>query len=457
MPDVDAMKAARDRVQSKQSNRRGWLKIPVGETQIYVADSPYKEDDLNFVECQVHNKIGPDNKMLVCLDPEKNPIVQDPRIQKFLKEAGKDISGGCRVCKAQDDGEDLSKEQIGKSKFLWNLVPLKFRKKSGDPWGPAEDAESLLPLMCGTQIWEGIVDVYANNGDISNPDEAILIRLVRKGTGMTTKYTVSADTDSIRKGGIRLPKPVKAGIRMDLQPEGPADLYKLVAGMIKPSNEVAALYEGVELEDDSKEEDEKKPACYALDFDADDPDCKECDHLEECGKESGTPLKASEAVEDDGQGDDSQEGDNSQEGEAEGSSEGSDELEEVLVTACEADQWYCEDEGDGEFGPPMKFERITTRGRGGKPKGVFFTQDGDKVLMTGGDTVIACEAPDGEEEAAPEPEPEPTPPPKPKTKPKAKTKAKANADDPLKDDPEMADLDKAIENRKKKAKAKKKI
>ena len=397
---INAMKKARERVQSQQSGGRSWWKIPVGESLVYIADSPYKEDDLNFVELWVHNEIGEDNKMVICLDPEKNPVVQDPRIQKFLKDSGKDVSGGCRVCKAHDDGESLNKRQIGSSKFLWNLIPLKYRRKSGGDWGFAEEAESLLPLMCGPMLWEGIIDVYANDGDISNPDEAILVRVVRKGTGMTTKYDVSADTDSVRKGGIKLPKRVKAVLRQELQPNSSADLYKLVAGMMKSSSEVTSIYDGVEMEE---EEEEKKPACFAFDFDGDDPDCKECEFLQDCEKESA-PAKPSD-----------------EEGQDE---EAEEDFIRIQVSDCEPGQWYCEDEGDGEFGPPMEFKEISKRGRGGKPKGVF-SLDKKRITMSVEDFVVEAEVDETE------------PPPKPVLE---------------EEDPELKALDEAIAKRKKRSK-----
>src|SRR4051794_10684626 len=109
--------------------------VPVGETAAYLCPPCKPEDELNFYEVRLHYGMkggGKDDKsMAVCLDTNKNTILNNPFLLEHLAALEKDISGGCPKCEELDSGavkdEAAAKRMRSQSRFLWNLMPMKFR------------------------------------------------------------------------------------------------------------------------------------------------------------------------------------------------------------------------------------------------------------------------------------------------------------------------------------------
>jgi hypothetical protein len=384
--------------------------VPVGETLMAITP-PLPGDDLPFVETMVHYEVGDDNKMIVCLDEQRNPVLNDPRVQAILATRKKNIAEGCRVCRELDAGNEKAGRPAG-GRYYFGVVPMKYRKSSAKKWREADDADELKILACGYTIWSGVTDVFINNGDISDPKAAILVRLVREGQGMKTKYTVSADADSIRAGGVQLSKPVRALISKQVQEGQAGDMYRLIGNTVRSSAEVDALVDGVPMEekDEAEESGDKKPDCYGLDYEDGDKDCEDCDHLDACKLECKVP----------GDGEPEPEPAEDDTGEEEPVED--DTGEEVEAKDCTVGKWYTDDPDEVA---PMKF---TGTSKKGKSTWCFFEGDDGKVRLNGDDVVFACPEPTaGEDDEEPEPA----------------------GDD-------MAALDKAIDARKKAKKAKSK-
>lgn len=283
---LDKMKRAKEEAASKMGSVDYW-QIPVGESLLYVCP-PLPGEDLPFVESGVHYDVGPDKKIATCLDEERNPVLKNPRVQRFLAEKGKDISGGCAVCRGLDEGGRPGREMT--SRYFFGVIPLKYRKSAMKSWREADDADEFKILACGYTIWSGITDVFINNGDITDPSKAILIRLVREGSGMKTKYTISADTDSVRDGGVALSKNLRALVKK-IAGEGEAgDLLRVISATIRSSSDVETLVTGVPMEEETPTATtSRKPECFGLDFDSDDSECKDCPHADDCERECSPP------------------------------------------------------------------------------------------------------------------------------------------------------------------------
>jgi hypothetical protein len=404
--------------QSNAKEGRGsgleFFQVPAGENMIYVA-YPYPGDELPFIEVPVHYEVGPNNNMVICLDSERNPLLKDERVLVYLEKRGIELSGECAVCKAA--AEKKAKEV--QSRYLWCVVPLKFRRPR-KKWREADDADELKLYMCGYTVWDGIVDVFINNGDISDPNKAVLIRLVREGKGMRTKYTISADTDSVRSGGVQLSKPVRAMLREAIAEGSYGDLYKVVGNMIKSPDDVEELLDGVSMSTEEDDSSDDIPTCFGIDYEDGDESCKACDQAVACKKESlpGDEEEETETADDD---DD-------------------DMVVGIYAKDATENEWYIDvDDNLWQAGKASKK---------GKQIWMFFeNQKGEKLRLKGDDTVWPTEAPEP-----------PKPPPKPKLAKKRKSKVSkktASATEEV-SDPELDALEDAIQKRKAKTAAKKK-
>jgi len=312
---IDKMRKHREQHESDRG-RGDWWNPTVGEHLFYVAGPCREDDDLNYVEVVVHYGVGPKNNMTVCLTPKVNPILKDARVADLL-DGKKDISDGCPVCvewerldKEMQDAKKKAADELKKqrdnirrnTRFIFNVAPIGKRKRSSEDWEPIEG--KLMPYACGSTVWEGILDVIFTEGDITDPDKAILVRMTKSGEGMQTKYKVVADGETLRKPRV-ISKAVKAQMRESFKEGGAGDLYKIVSDMVRASEDVEALLSGVEMADQDDEDDAK--ACFGLDY-TKDVECKECPRRGPCSKKCDKPLY---------KGHDLEEGDEDFEGEEE--------------------------------------------------------------------------------------------------------------------------------------------
>jgi len=335
-----------------------------GETKLYIG-MPCRDDDqweptvgLNFIEVYVHYSVGKDNAMVLCLNGKENPIIHHPYIVAYLKEKGIKIPEGteCGVCKAIQEDKiqgDAAHDSRAQMRYLWWLIPIAHREDAADDWrsfGP-----KAQPYICGPTVHDGFMDVIAENGDITQIDSAILVRLGRKGKGMNTKYQVQADTETLKKP-LKLDKATKRVIQEAIKQKGPCDLFRVVAGMVKKPSEIEAAIGGIKV--DSGEDDvpdtggggggTSKP-CFGLDY-TDDDECNACELRKECAEKAGKagdegedasasegsaePPEASETP----QEETSQEAESSEEAEASAEGESSDEEETCFGNQCTDDE-----------------------------------------------------------------------------------------------------------------------
>ena len=230
-----------------------WFNPEAGETLLYVAGCCHPDDDLNYVEVVVHYKVGPNNNMTVSLDPSVNPILGDKRVAKLLDEKGVE-TGDCPVnreyIRRKASGDDDGARAIGRStKFIFNVIPIAHRNKASEDWRDLPD-QQLRPYMCGSTVWEGILDLFFTEGDITDPSKAVLVRLVKSGKGLQTRYKISADSETLRDP-LDLGDEVHEMLEAALQEGGQGDLYRMVANMVRPPEEVEALLSGIQLSEQS--------------------------------------------------------------------------------------------------------------------------------------------------------------------------------------------------------------
>ena len=251
-----------------------------GETLVYV-HPPCRDDDeyeptagFMFVPIVVHYSVNPEGKgFAVSLNKETNPILEHPFLKPYLKKKKIRLRGRCPIAEsleADDLTEDEAKERRPQTKYLWGFTPFRHRQndKRSTPWAPLSQEPTVALL--GKQIHEGIMDVFEDHDDISDPDNAVLIKIKRQGKGRTTSYEVvvatKKDVDGIGGGTpsdpLELDKKAKAKLNRALQDQ--CDLFRIAGNMVKPANELEAMLSGVKVsvedEDDDEDDLDDEPA-----------------------------------------------------------------------------------------------------------------------------------------------------------------------------------------------------
>jgi hypothetical protein len=310
---VDKMKKA-----AADSKRGGeFLSFEIGDTKAYI-HGPCRDDDefeltagTNFVPVTVHYQVGKQGNMVICTDPDKNPIINHPFVRALLKKRknAPRLDGTCAVCEEIESGgmeSDAADDSRPQTKFIWGATKIQFRRDKGDDWRD----EPFKPgvLMAGKSIHDGFLDLFVEGGDITKTDGATLARIEREGKGKNdTKYKVTADSATI-KVPLRLDKKVRLALEKAMAEGGDCDLFKVVANMIKSTSEVKALLSGVKVDVDSTdddeddvEDDEPKKKSKKSDDDDDNDDDEDEDDDE--------PKKKSKKSDDDDDNDDDEDED----------------------------------------------------------------------------------------------------------------------------------------------------
>ena len=262
--DMGAMRKGYD---EQQRGGGDYLSFEKGETLLYV-HPPCRDNDKfpltkgkNYVPVTVHYAVGKNERMVVGLDPETNPIIEHPFVQKVLAKRKVHLTGKCPMKKALDGGKMFSDEEADESrpqtKYLWGVTPLGFRKRSSDKWAEHEKQGQPAVVMAGKQIFDGIMECFFDHGDISDPRAAVLVRVIKTGKKRQTKYEVKIDPET-SKEPRKLPKSTRAAIAKAMAEEGDCDLFRVVGNMIKSPDEVIAIMKGVEVDEDGDDDDGRK-------------------------------------------------------------------------------------------------------------------------------------------------------------------------------------------------------
>lgn len=274
-----------------EENQRGgdMIQFDPGETLVYIHPECRKDDTyeptagVNFVPVVVHYGIGKNRGMAVSLDPESNPIITHPFVKAFLKKKKVRLTGKCPVKAALEKGDiddDAADEMRPQTKFIWGMTIIAHRNKASEEWRRVSPKPGIY--MAGKTVFDGIMEAFFDNGDITDPDGAILLKIGREGKGMTTKYTVKVDATSLKKP-FKLGPKFKAILSKALAEGGDCDLFRFVSNMVKSPSEVQALLAGVKVSDDADDID---------DIDDDDEESLDEDESDEDEDDAPPPKKS---------------------------------------------------------------------------------------------------------------------------------------------------------------------
>jgi len=287
--------------EGKVSQGGGFLKFKEGKTRLYV-HPPCKEaelaemtEGLPYIIIGVHyNVVGNSKAGVLSLNPDVNPFLEHPYIQKALKAKGIKLPKKCPIesfieNEASDDEADSIKLQ---TKFLWGATPVGFKAEGSTTWLDIAKKPSIL--MHGITVHNGLIDIFEEEeADITDPDGAIYAQVHRIGTTQNgTRYFLKADRASL-KSPVSLDKKFRAELKKAM--ESDCNLFRLVASMIKSSEEIRNMLSGVETESDEEEIDRKpsksrrRKAPIVEEEDDDEEEDEELDEEEEEEDEEEEP------------------------------------------------------------------------------------------------------------------------------------------------------------------------
>jgi len=324
-----------------------------GDTLLYIhpqcrQDDKYEPTDgVNYVPVVVHYDVGKKKAMVVSHDVEINPIVEHPFVKRILKKKKVKLAKECPVKREIEDGgldDDEADRSRAQTKYLWGATPISHRSDASEPWRKLEPKAAAL--LTGKTVYDGIMEVFFDNGDITDPKAAILVKVNRQGTKLKTKYKVAGDPDTLKKP-MKLGKALRAILKKTMKEGGDLDLFKIVANMIKGEADIEAILAGVKT---SEEPDD--------DFDDDDDDSDDDDEPDEDEGEDSDDDDDDDDEPDEDEGEDSDDDDDEpDEDEGEDSDDDDDEPDEDEGDSDSDDSDDDDDDDEPEETPKEKKAR----------------------------------------------------------------------------------------------------
>lgn len=317
---VDISKMKRDR-QEKEGGVE-WAPKE-GDNLLYIAPPIYDNDEFPYVEVSIHYQItGDRGRWGVCLDTDRNPVMMDNRVQDFLKDRGIAVKKGkhCAVCKKierenlWDTDKDAAMAIRPQPKFIFNVIPWAHRADATEEWGQIKH-DTVRPYLTPKTVWGEICDLFFEEGNLTDPESAILIRILRTGKGIQTRYTIKLDSESLRDH-LNIGKAAKAVLRESTKPGSDCDPYFWIASKTIPADELQEIVENGASNADrdadkgkkADKDDDGNPPCFGLDFEAEDKECVKCPVRKKCipicAEDGNKEAKAALKSMDDGDGDD---------------------------------------------------------------------------------------------------------------------------------------------------------
>jgi len=349
MIDKDKIAADKDRYKQGRGDGAPFFAAAEGEHIIFLCP-PIRDASEPYYPVAMHYT---GDAGIVCANAEKNPILKDPIFRSVLKGEGKKLPKTCPLC------EKGNKPSV---KFMMAVLPLQLKGPRDREWGKYDPIE-VRPYLAPRSVWNGVADLLLEVGEsICDLKGAVFFKIKRSGRKKNdTEYTVMAHMKSL-KDPKPLPKKYAAMVLEAAVEDGACDCHKILVRMLKTGDELAAAADGMEVEDEPKEADDlfedddaggeesddgeekktekkkssssskkkktkkddgkkkdkvKKPPCFGIDYDEDDPACEACKMVGECQEKAGGKSKGDEAPEeeeddtgtDDGGSDDGDEDD----------------------------------------------------------------------------------------------------------------------------------------------------
>ena len=252
-----------------ESHQRGgdFIQLENGETLVYI-HPPCRDNDtfapttgLPYIPVTVHYGVGKSKSMVVSLDKEKNPVIAHPFLKEAFKAKKIRIPEVCPMAEALASGtltDDEIDDMRPQTRFMFGMTVLGFRKDSKSLWSMEANPKPGV-YFGGKQVYDGITGVFFDYGDITDPNAAILVRLIKSGKDRNTKYEGKVHTETAKKAMV-LSKGLRAKLADAMKVGGDCDLWRIVGNFLKTPAEVEALLSGAAVSGDAAEFDDDAPA-----------------------------------------------------------------------------------------------------------------------------------------------------------------------------------------------------
>lgn len=305
MPAFDAQKIRERRQAFKEQGGRGrteYFALPVGDTIIWVAPATEEMEGVPFMEFCEHKNVGPDKKMVFCLNSENNgPILRNAAFQALLAARKVPLDQVCPICEMlkADDISVLPPEFQDEDA----LVGLKVKQGAYFvvvPVGEIDDSKRIDYIAQGKfpkprlAKWSGslagpVMDKMALMDDPTDPDAAGFVVVTRTGTTKNnTRYSAEVDVVTV-KAPVKIPKPVRFAVEKACGDKGDCNIIRLIARFWPTTEKVEAMLRGVETEASRVEDD--LPPCCGIDY-KEDAECEACPAVEQCKEKMAAAAPA---------------------------------------------------------------------------------------------------------------------------------------------------------------------
>lgn len=205
------------------------MNLDEGEHTVFIAPPVHSSNPFPFLSWKTHFGLGNDGKSVIT---NLSGLIDNPVVKDILGDRWESVREAQEILGSHLASRSSERDIQGKPRYYFLVIPQSFKSPT------AKKAQDLPPqfafLAGGKSVFNGIKDIFMDEGNIADPKKGIFVKIKRSGSGLNTEYRVTVDSASLRSPvDLVSNEAIEAMFKASFRPDGPASLYTLATRFAK--------------------------------------------------------------------------------------------------------------------------------------------------------------------------------------------------------------------------------
>jgi hypothetical protein len=205
------------------------MNLDEGEHTVFIAPPVHASNPFPFLSWKTHFGLGNDGKSVIT---NLSGLIENPVVKDILGDRWESVREAQQILGSHLASRSSERDIQGKPRYYFLVIPQSFKSPT------AKSAQNLPPqfafLAGGKSVFNGIKDIFMDEGNIADPTKGIFVKIKRSGSGLNTEYRVTVDSASLRSPvDLTKNEAIEGMFKASFRPDGPASLYTLATRFAK--------------------------------------------------------------------------------------------------------------------------------------------------------------------------------------------------------------------------------
>lgn len=205
------------------------MNLDEGEHTLFIAPPVHSSNPFPFLSWKTHFGLGSDGKSVIT---NLSGLIDNPVVKEILGDRFESVREAQGILASHLASRSSERDIQGKPRYYFLVIPQSFKSPT------AKKAQDLPPqfafLAGGKSVFNGIKDIFMDEGNIADPTKGIFVKIKRSGSGLNTEYRVTVDSASLRSPVNLIENDQIAEMfKLAFKHDGQASLYTLATRFAK--------------------------------------------------------------------------------------------------------------------------------------------------------------------------------------------------------------------------------